>query len=109
VRLTLRTRRLFCDTPACSRRVFAQQIPGLTTRYGRRIHRLTELLAAVALALAGRARARLARALHIPVSRSTLLRMVTALPDPPASTPRVLGSTSSPSAGARSTPRCWWT
>lgn len=91
VRLTLRTRRLFCDTPACPRRIFAQQIPGLSARYGRRTHRLTELLTAVALALAGRAGARLTRALHIPVSRSTLLRLVTALPDPAATTPRVLG------------------
>lgn len=87
----LRTRRLFCDTPACPRRIFAQQIPGLTTRYGRRTNRLTELLTAVALALAGRAGARLTRALHISVSRSTLLRLVTALPDPAAPTPRVLG------------------
>jgi len=91
VRLSLRVRRLFCDTPTCPKRTFAQQVPGLTVRYGRRSRRLHELLTAVALALAGRAGARLARALHAPVSRMTLLRLVRALPDPQPATPRVLG------------------
>jgi transposase len=91
VHLTLRVRRLFCATPTCPRRTFAQQIPGLTVRYGRRTRRLTELLTAVALALAGRGGARLATTLPVSVSRMTLLRLVKALPDPPVVTPRVLG------------------
>jgi transposase len=91
VRLTLRVRRLFCATPTCSKRTFAQQIPGLTVRYGRRTRRLTELLTVVALALAGRGGARLATTLPVSVSRMTLLRLVKALPDPPVVTPRVLG------------------
>jgi transposase len=91
VRLTLRVRRLFCDTPICPKRTFAQQVPGLTVRYGRRSRRLHQLLTAVALALAGRAGSRLAGTLHAPVSRMTLLRLVRALPDPHTATPRVLG------------------
>jgi transposase len=51
VRLTLRVRRLVCDTRTCPKRTFAQQVPGLTVRYGRRTRRLHELLTAVALAL----------------------------------------------------------
>jgi len=45
----------------------------------------------IAVALAGRAGCRLARALQAMASRSTLLRLIMAAPDPPASTPRVLG------------------
>jgi transposase len=37
IRLTVR--RLFCADPACERRTFAEQIPGLTVRYGRKTRR----------------------------------------------------------------------
>ncbi|MER6421077.1 hypothetical protein [Streptomyces sp. NPDC001137] len=43
------------------------------------------------LALAGRAGARMARAFGVSISRSTLLRLVSALPEPEVSTPRVVG------------------
>jgi hypothetical protein len=59
----------------------------LTSRYGRRSSGLSETLRAVALTLGGRAGARLA----CPASRSTLLRLIRALPDPAAGTPKVLG------------------
>ncbi len=51
------------------------------------------MLEQVAVALAGRAGARLARLLHTPTSRSTLLRLLMSLPDPDHATvtPRVLG------------------
>lgn len=91
VHLTLRVRRLFCARPTCPKRTFAQQVGGLTVRYGRRTRRLQELLVSVALVLAGRAGARLATTLPVTVSRMTLLRLVKALPDPPVATPRVLG------------------
>ncbi|MFE4801989.1 transposase [Streptomyces sp. NPDC056708] len=56
-----------------------------------RTERLRSTLAAVGLALAGRAGARIARVLGIPVSRSTVLRLVDALPDPEVPAPRVVG------------------
>jgi hypothetical protein len=61
------------------------------TPYGRRTLGLARVVEAIALALAGRAGARLAAVLHIVVSRVTLLNVLMALPDPSASTPRVLG------------------
>jgi transposase len=91
VLINLRVRRLICTAVGCPRRTFAEQIPGLTYRYGRRTMPLRHLLEAVALALAGRAGTRMARTLQAPVSRMTLLRLVRALPDPAASTPQVLG------------------
>jgi transposase len=89
--IVLQVRRLFCDELACAKRTFAEQVPGLTVRYGRRTELLVEVLRRIAVALAGRAGARLAGALHAAASRSTLLRLVMAVPDPAASTPRVLG------------------
>jgi transposase len=52
---------------------------------------LQETLQVIGLMLAGRAGARLAGALDTAVSRSTLLRLVRAMPDPQLATPRVLG------------------
>ena len=91
--LVLRVRRLFCDVTACERRTFAEQVEGLTVRYGRRTPVLRQLLEQVAVALAGRAGARLARVLQAPTSRSTLLRLLMSVPDPEHAgvTPRVLG------------------
>lgn len=87
----LRVRRWFCDGTACAARTFAEQVDGLTVRHGRRTPLLRAMLERIAVALAGRAGARLAGSLCAPASRSTLLRLVMSLPDPPAMTPRVLG------------------
>jgi transposase len=87
----LQVRRFFCRNDACERITFAEQVPGLTGRHGRRTTGLGELLGEIALALGGRAGARLSARLASPSSRSTLLRLIRALPDPAAATPRVLG------------------
>ena len=84
-------RRFRCATAWCPRTTFVEQVAGLTFRHGRRSTRLHTNLQAIALMLAGRAGARLAEALDTSVSRSTLLRLIRALPDPHISTPRVLG------------------
>ncbi|MFG2133057.1 ISL3 family transposase [Streptomyces sp. NPDC048751] len=89
--LRLRVRRFRCRDTVCARRTFVEQIPGLTRRYGQRTERLRSALAAVGLALAGRAGARLAAVLGMSVSRSTVLRMVDALPEPEVPAPRVVG------------------
>jgi hypothetical protein len=91
--IVLSVRRLFCNTHSCQRRTFAEQVEGLTIRYGRRTPLLRAMLEQVAVALAGRAGARLAEHLHARASRSTLLRLLMGLPDPDHATvtPRVLG------------------
>ncbi|MFI5985177.1 ISL3 family transposase [Streptomyces sp. NPDC051555] len=89
--LQLRVRRFICGNAECRRRTFVEQIPGLTRRNGQRTERLRSTLAAIGLALAGRAGARLARVVGVPVSRSTVLRLVDALPEPEVPTPRVVG------------------
>jgi transposase len=89
--LGLRVRRFFCDNPACARRTFVEQVPGLTSPHARRTGLLRRLLGRVGLALAGRAGSRLATALGMPASRDSLLRLVRALPDPPVGEVQVLG------------------
>jgi transposase len=84
-------RRFFCDDGGCPARTFAEQVEGLTTRHARRTPLLRGMLEAIGLALAGRAGARLAGRLGVPTGRSSMLRLVRALPDPPVVGVAVLG------------------
>lgn len=94
--LSLRVCRFACRLASCLRRTFVGQVPGLTRRYGRWTERLRSTLAAVGLALAGRAGARMASVFGVSVSRSTVLRLVEALPELRGSS----ASTSTPRARA---------
>jgi hypothetical protein len=90
--IRLRVRRFLCRNPACRAVTFAEQADGLTGRYLRRSLPLLGLLAQIGLALAGRAGSRLAAVLGTPVHRTTLLRLVAALPEPEVSAaPEILG------------------
>ncbi|WP_416237499.1 ISL3 family transposase [Streptomyces sp. NBC_00162] len=89
--LQLRVRRFTCRNAECGRHTFVEQIPGLTRRHGQRTERLRSTLAAIGLALAGRAGARLAHVVGVPISRSTVLRLIDALPEPEVPAPRVVG------------------
>jgi transposase len=89
--ICLTVRRLFCGNPGCPRTTFAEQVEGLTRRYARRTGPLAAMLGAVAVALAGRAGSRLAAVLGMLASRSSLLRLLMAWPDPPAGPVTVLG------------------
>jgi len=89
--LWLTVRRFFCDQDDCCTATFVEQVPGLTQRHWQRSSGLQDALVAVALALAGRAGSRLATALGMPGSRSTLLRLIRRTPDPPVGPVTVLG------------------
>lgn len=91
VLLMLTVRRFFCDQDGCPRRTFAEQMPGLTRRHGRHTEPAAQVVQAVAMALGGRAGARLTSRLALPVSRMTALRVIRRVPDPPVVAPRVLG------------------
>ena len=91
VMIDLEVRRFFCSNPACELRTFAEQVPAVTQRHQHRTPQLRSALEAVALALAGRAGTRLAGALGIAVSRTTLIRLIRALPDPGIGQVTVLG------------------
>jgi transposase len=90
--ICLVVRRFRCLSPECAKSTFAEQVGGLTSRHARRTPAVTAVLEAVALALGGRAGARLSCRLAAGVSRMTLIRLVRAMPDPAVSaSPRVLG------------------
>jgi DNA-binding NarL/FixJ family response regulator len=91
VRVELEVRRFRCGSPACEVATFAEQIEGVTQWRQRRTPRLRAVLERVALALAGRAGARLTATLGVTVSRCTLLRLIRALPDPEFGQVTVLG------------------
>src|SRR6266705_5346738 len=91
--IRLAVRRFLCRNRACQAVTFAEQVDGLTGRYLRRSLPLRGLLAQVGLALAGRAGARLASALGAAAHRTTLLRLVAALPEPAiGAAPQILGA-----------------
>ncbi len=76
----LRVRRLVCPVLGCRRQTFREQIPGLLERHQRRTVRLAQQISQAARELCGRAAARLAGLLAMPVSRSTTLRHLRCLP-----------------------------
>lgn len=91
VTLCLRVRRFLCCTNDCQVKTFAEQVEGLTTRYGRRTVLLAEMVTAIGVALAGRAGSRLAARLGLATGRNALLRLVRRLPDPEVGAVPVLG------------------
>lgn len=87
VLIHLRVHRFCRGNRACGKRTFAEQVPGLTIRYGRQSIVSGAALRAIALAVGGRAGARLAGRLAdrlvAAVSRMTLIRLIRGLPRPP--------------------------
>jgi transposase len=83
VQLRLQVRGFFCDNTVCATRTFVEQPAALTAPRARHTSVRREALTAIAVALAGRAGARLAARLGMLTSRDTLLRLLRTLPDPP--------------------------
>ncbi|MFI0484060.1 transposase family protein [Actinomadura sp. 9N215] len=71
VLIVLEVSRFFCDNTACGRRTFAERVPVVTRRHGRRTALLHRVLVRLGLALAGRAGARLDRHPPRPARRTT--------------------------------------
>jgi len=94
VAIRLRTRRFFCDTEACSRRVFTERLAGTVGTYARRTLRMAEALRWLGLALGGEAGSRTALRLGLVVSGDILLRHLRCMSveqKPASVSPRVLG------------------
>jgi transposase len=88
--IELRVRRLVCSTASCPQRTFREQIPALTSRWARRTGQLTGLIGDLAVVVAGRAGSAVLARLGMTVSRSTVLRVLMAMPIPPGPAPTVL-------------------
>jgi transposase len=92
VRLVLETRRFFCDTTDCVRRIFTERFPTTVAPYGRRTRRAATVLEAIGFAVGGRPGARLAAALGLDAAgATTIITALRAAAEPVSSGPRVLG------------------
>jgi transposase len=91
VRLRLTTRRFFCRTKDCPRRIFTERLPGVVAPYARRTLRLTEVFEVIGFAVGGEAGARVLRRLAVQTSPDTLLRVIRAVGSTSSISPRVLG------------------
>jgi transposase len=91
VLIRVKVRRFFCKHDSCPARTFVEQVEGLTLRHARRSPALRRMLETIGLALCARAGARLAAQLGVVASRSGLLRLIRAMPDPRIPATRVLG------------------
>lgn len=87
----LSVRRLYCENPACEKVTFAEQVPGLTRRYQRRMPALQTVVDAVAVALAGSAGARLLSVLHQALSWACVLNCLMRIALPARPVPHVVG------------------
>lgn len=93
VHLQIRARRFVCSNAQCPRRTFAERLGEQIPAYARRTKQCNAWLQAIGLALGGRAGARLAKIVSLPVSSDTLLRLVRAVgvAEPERPPPQVLG------------------
>jgi transposase len=89
--LHLQVRRFFCRHTTCPRRIFAERFPTLVPVRGRHSRGVCSALRHVGIAVGSRAGVRLARALGIPGSFRTIVRLVHGAPFPPLKAPRVIG------------------
>jgi transposase len=89
--IQLRTRRFFCNDPACPRQIFAERMPKLARVHARSTLRLSQTHAHIGLVLGGEPGSRLAKQLAMPTSPDTLLRRVKQYPKQPAIPPRIVG------------------
>ena len=89
--LRLRTRRWFCDNPACARRIFTERLPTVALPHAQQTRRLGTIVLVFGVAVGGAPGARLLAELGIAVSGDTLRRAVGTAALPDVGTPRVLG------------------
>jgi transposase len=89
-RIRLWSRRFFCDTPDCPRRIFTERLPGIASPHARRTDRLRAWLLHLAFAAGGESGARLLRHLGVVVCGDTLLAHLRAYRLPHLPTPRLL-------------------
>ena len=89
--LILHVRKFFCDTVDCSRKIFTERLPAFVEPWARMTVRLRQALEALGTATCGEVGARLSERLALPISPTTLLRRVMALPTDAVGSVRHLG------------------
>ena len=91
IRIRLVSRRFYCRNAHCPRRTFAEPMGLLLKPRARRTSRLGKAQGRIGVMIGGRAGARLAGTLAMPVSADAVLRLVRKLPLPRHEAPHVVG------------------
>jgi transposase len=91
VRIRLRARRFYCRNAQCERMVFTERFEREIFSYTRRTQRVNNCLEAIGFASGGMGGSILSELLGMPISPSTMLRIIARGPERPFETPRVLG------------------
>ena len=89
--LALTVRKFVCGRPTCLQKIFTERLLDLVQSYARRTNRLRDALVALGLATSAEVSERLAPALGMLVSASTLLRRLREVACPPPPSVRILG------------------
>jgi len=89
--LALTVRKFVCGRPTCLQKIFTERLLDLVQSYARKTNRLREALVALGLATSAEVSERLAPALGMLVSASTLLRRLREVACPPPLSVRILG------------------
>lgn len=91
VTLSLWVRKFFCEQAMCPRKIFAQQAESVLKPHARHLQRVEEQAQALGLLIGSKPGARVCQMAGIPLSASTLLRIMKITPMPEVVTPAVLG------------------
>jgi len=92
VRINWKVRKFYCKNEGCLRKVFCERLGAVAAPYGRRTQRLNQYLNEIGFALGGNGGSKLASFIGMPISSSTMLRIIYNVEqDRDVTTPRVLG------------------
>jgi len=91
VHLRISVRKFFCRQAECSRKIFAERFDECLPSYQRRLQRSKAQIGQIGLSCGSKPGAKLCRLIGLPVSASTVLRIIKKTPLPEAITPKVLG------------------
>lgn len=81
VSIKLVSRKYFCDNIICSRKIFTERFSKEISPYSRRMTRSIELISKIALELGGNKGAGISKFIGVPVSSSTIVRIIKKLPN----------------------------
>jgi len=91
LRFKVLVRRFVCTNPGCTRKIFAERLADFAKVYAQRTLRQAEELYQFGLELGGEAGARLANKCRLPISSTTILRLVRNKFLPKQATPQLVG------------------
>jgi transposase len=91
VLISLYIHKFFCEQADCPRKIFSQQVQSGLKPYARRLERVDQQLQPLAFVVGSKPGARVCQLIGLPLSASTLLRLIRKTPLPRVETPAVLG------------------